>query len=58
MSWEIKGVRNDAYAKRVPFVAEQDKKPEDKGKYYDPLSHKQPDEKGIHFIKASNPKQE
>jgi hypothetical protein len=41
VSWEVKGVRNDARMKQFPFVSEQLKTPAQKGKYWDAVSHKQ-----------------
>jgi hypothetical protein len=49
VSWEVKGVRNDARMKMNPFTAVQDKPAAQKGKYLDPKSHNQPESKGVSF---------
>jgi hypothetical protein len=49
VSWEVKGVRNDARMQRTPFVAVQDKPAEQKGKYWDPASHNQPASKSVSY---------
>jgi hypothetical protein len=49
VSWEVKGVRNDARMKMHPFVAEQVKTGAQKGKYWDAASHNQPASKGIGY---------
>ncbi len=49
VSWEVKGVRNDARMKMNPFTAVQDKPAAEKGKYLDPKSHNQPASKGVSF---------
>ena len=47
--WEVTGDRNDAYSKAHPLVVEEDKKPEDRGKYYSPELFGQPDEMRIGY---------
>lgn len=49
VSWEVKGVRNDARMKMYPFTAVQDKTAAQKGKYIDPVSHHQPANKGVSY---------
>ena len=49
VSWEVKGVRNDARMQRTPFVAVQEKPAAQKGKYWDPSSHNQPESKGVSY---------
>ncbi|NOT52845.1 MAG: hypothetical protein HOP10_16430 [Chitinophagaceae bacterium] len=49
VSWEVKGVRNDARMKMNPFTAVQDKPAVQKGKYLDPKSHNQPESKGVSY---------
>jgi hypothetical protein len=39
VSWEVKGVRNDAHMKKFPFVAVSEKVGAMKGKYFDPIAH-------------------
>jgi hypothetical protein len=39
VSWEVKGVRNDAHMRKSPFVAEADKSADMKGKYIDPKAY-------------------
>ncbi|MFC4261825.1 hypothetical protein ACFOWM_02950 [Ferruginibacter yonginensis] len=47
VSWEVKGVRNDARLQQFPFVAVEEKKAADKGKYIDPASYNQPESKRV-----------
>ncbi len=49
VSWEVKGVRNDARMKMNPFTAVQDKSAAQKGKYLDPKSYNQPESKGVSY---------
>ncbi len=49
VSWEVKGVRNDAHMRMQPFVAEEVKSPADKGKYWDPAAHNQPESKRVSY---------
>jgi len=49
VSWEVKGVRNDARMKMNPFNAVQDKSAAQRGKYLDPKSHNQPESKGFSY---------
>jgi hypothetical protein len=49
VSWEVKGVRNDARMKMHPFVAEEVKTGAQKGKYWDAASHNQPASKGVSY---------
>ncbi|MBK7306679.1 MAG: hypothetical protein IPI88_06305 [Chitinophagaceae bacterium] len=49
VSWEVKGVRNDARMKMNPFSAVQDKSAAQKGKYLDPKSYNQPESKGVSY---------
>ncbi|MCX6247481.1 MAG: hypothetical protein NTW10_07090 [Bacteroidetes bacterium] len=39
VSWEVKGVRNDAHMRKYPFVAEQEKSASQKGQYFDPAAY-------------------
>jgi hypothetical protein len=49
VSWEVKGVRNDAHMRKTPFVAVQDKSAAQKGKYVDPAAYDQPESKRISY---------
>ena len=50
--WQVTGDRNDAYAKAHPYVVEEEKKPEDRGKYLAPELFGQPKEKTIGYRPA------
>jgi hypothetical protein len=54
VSWEVKGVRNDAHMQQHPFVAEQNKIPSQVGKYWDPAAHNQPASKGVGYEAVEN----
>ncbi|MFZ4059121.1 MAG: hypothetical protein ACOYKE_13340, partial [Ferruginibacter sp.] len=49
VSWEVKGVRNDARMIKHPFVAEEMKSAAQRGKYIDPASHNQPMSKHVSY---------
>ncbi len=49
VSWEVKGVRNDARMQQHPFVAVEEKSAAQKGKYWDPAAHNQPASKGVSY---------
>jgi hypothetical protein len=52
VSWEVKGVRNDARMKKFPFVAQQEKSTLQKGKYWDPSVYNQPESRSVSFDKT------
>jgi hypothetical protein len=54
VSWEVKGVRNDAHMKKFPFVAQQEKSTSQKGKYWDTSVYNQPESKGVSFDKSQD----
>ena len=54
VSWEVKGVRNDAHMRKSAFIAEQNKPAADKGKYYDPAAYNQPQAKGVGYDAGLN----
>jgi trimeric autotransporter adhesin len=43
VSWEVKGVRNDARMKKFPFTDVEEKKAEQQGKYFDPVAYDKPE---------------
>jgi hypothetical protein len=47
VSWQVTGIRQDAYAKAHPLVVEQEKPAGEKGFYLHPIEWGQPLEKGI-----------
>jgi hypothetical protein len=49
VSWEVKGVRNDAHMRMQPFVAEEVKSAAERGKYWDPAAHNQPESKRVSY---------
>ena len=51
VSWQVTGIRNDAYAKAHPMVVEQEKTPNERGKYLMPELFGQPKELGIYYVK-------
>jgi hypothetical protein len=52
VSWEVKGVRNDAHMQKTPFVAEKMKPVAQRGKYLDPAAHNQTADKGVSYDAA------
>jgi hypothetical protein len=53
VSWQVTGIRQDAYAKADPMVVEQQKNPQERGYYIHPELYGAPEEKGIEW--ARNP---
>jgi hypothetical protein len=53
ISWQVTGVRHDAYAKANPLIVEQEKKARERGYYIHPELYGAPEEKGIEW--ARNP---
>ncbi|MCX6316964.1 MAG: hypothetical protein NTW29_06720 [Bacteroidetes bacterium] len=49
VSWEVKGVRNDARMQKHPFISVEDKSPAQRGKYWDAESHNQPASKSVSY---------
>jgi hypothetical protein len=49
VSWEVKGVRNDAHMRKFPFVAEEEKSASQKGKYMDPAAYNLPQNRGVSY---------
>lgn len=49
VSWEVKGVRNDKHMVKMPFVAEQEKSANQKGKYFDPIAYDQPETSRVSY---------
>jgi hypothetical protein len=55
VSWQVTGIRQDAYAKAHRIVVEEEKPPAERGFYLHPEVFGQPKEKGIHW--AHRPEQ-
>jgi len=49
VSWQLTGVRQDAYAKANPLMVEQDKPTAERGYYLHPELFGQPESKGINY---------
>ncbi len=49
VSWQVTGIRNDAYAKANPITVVKEKALDEKGKYLNPEVFGQPKEKGIFY---------
>jgi hypothetical protein len=49
VSWEVKGVRNDARMRMSPFVSVEDKNADKKGKYWDPVAQGKPLSMGMGY---------
>lgn len=47
VSWQITGIRQDAWAKAHPIQVEEDKSAEEQGYYFHPELHGEPEEKNI-----------
>ena len=53
VSWEVKGVRNDARMKKYPFVAVTTKTAAQVGKYIDPNAYNLPESKRVSYTAAN-----
>jgi hypothetical protein len=49
ISWQVTGIRHDAYADAHRIPVEEDKPKEERGKYLTPKESGQPDSKGIDY---------
>jgi hypothetical protein len=49
VSWEVKGVRNDAHMRKFPFQAVQEKGATQKGKYVDPAAYDKPESMRVSY---------
>jgi hypothetical protein len=54
VSWQVTGIRHDAYMVAHPMVVEQDKPEDERGTYTHPEDYGQPEEKGLFW--RQNPK--
>ncbi len=54
VSWQVTGIRHDAYAQAHPMQVEQAKPPQQRGKYLHPLEHGQPAALGIDSAQQQN----
>lgn len=54
VSWQVTGIRHDAWANQNRIPTEELKEPKNKGKYLNPESFNQPKEKGIGYIQSHN----
>ena len=52
VSWQVTGIRQDAWAKAHRIIPEVEKETRNKGKYLTPEEFGQPKEKGIHYVKT------
>ena len=53
VSWEVKGVRNDAHMQKFPFQAVTQKSGTQKGQYVDPAAYNQSENKRISYSNVS-----
>lgn len=51
VSWQVTGVRHDAYAKANPLVVDREKNARERGYYIQPELYGQPEEKGIEWVR-------
>jgi hypothetical protein len=58
VSWQVTGVRNDAYMRTHPMVVEEVKPPEEQGTYLHPKEWGQPEEKGKDYAELQRMRQE
>jgi hypothetical protein len=49
VSWQVTGIRKDAYAEAHRIPIEQDKAEKERGKYLYPKEHGQPEERGVDY---------
>jgi hypothetical protein len=58
VSWQVTGVRNDAYMRAHPMAVEELKPPEEQGTYLSPKEWGQPEEKGRDYPKLQEMREE
>ncbi len=51
VSWQVTGVRQDAFAKAHPLVVEEQKLPVERGHYIHPELYGAPEERGIEWAR-------
>lgn len=51
VSWQVTGVRHDAFMRAHPFATEEDKSPEERGRYLTPVEHGQPPERDVEWAR-------
>ena len=49
VSWQVTGIRQDAYANANRIQVEEDKKPEERGKYLHPVAFGKPHEMSVNY---------
>lgn len=54
VSWQITGIRKDAFAEKNRIQVEEDKNPDERGKYMHPELFGKPESKGVTFIERLN----
>ena len=54
VSWQVAGIRQDAFAKAYPLVVEREKPAAEKGCFLHPHVHGQPEDKGIAWGRCKN----
>ncbi len=55
VSWQVTGIRHDAWANQNRIPTEELKEPRNQGKYLNPKAFNQPKEKGIDYIQQATP---
>lgn len=55
VSWQVTGIRHDAWANQNRIPTEELKEPKNQGKYLNPEAFNQPKEKGINYILQATP---
>lgn len=53
VSWQVTGIRQDAYAKAHPIIVEQDKDRRDRGRYLTPEAHGAGPERGVLAVRPA-----
>jgi hypothetical protein len=49
VSWQVTGIRHDAYAEAHPIPVEEDKPPEEQGTYLHPIEYGKPETMGVDY---------
>ena len=55
VSWQVTGIRQDAWAEEHRIVVEEDKPAEERGFYLHPMLYGQPERQGIGWIEKDVP---
>jgi hypothetical protein len=54
VSWQVTGIRHDAYANKHRIAVEEQKLEKERGMFLHPDAFNQPEEKGVEFVRGAH----